>query len=192
MSSWTRVREHFQDTMAAEKSARERERRATTARQELEAWYDRAERSLMHELALALREHASELASSGVAVQVVAPASRVLSTPAGEFRRAVQVLFLDAEVLLYSARSAHGPLMVHFARVFRSKRRNRPRLVSVPGFRVRRGAAGEMLLEAVGPEAGQAPVRVVDVACRVMSMLVQLAAVRRSPPPRQTEPCAVR
>ena len=191
MSSWTRVRGLFEETLSAERRARQREHRALRARLGLQAWYERAECELMDALAAALETHAAELVQPRVAPGVGAPAVRVVSTQAGQSRRALQLVFLDAEVLVYSARGAQGPLMVHWARVFRAKRRNLPKLLSVPGFRVRRGAHGEMLLQALGPGAQNTPLCVEDVARRVLTMLVELAASRRRVARRETVPCTL-
>jgi len=187
MNPWGRAVSLFHEVAAFEATAEARRQRRERASQGLADWYTRAEALLLEALAVELERRIEELGSFGCAIRVTSPSVPTL-LPQGGSLRFLSVCFADEVVTAYSTRQVaraqrdgSASLTLHWAWQLRRPRGRFPRILSVPGIRVRRGLQQEMLLEALSAHPGVAPSRLglSDIAAEILAMLAEAAASRR-------------
>ena len=179
MNPWGRAVSLFHEVAAFEATAEARRQRRERASQGLADWYVHAESLLLEALAVELERRIEELGSFGRTIRVTSP-STPTPLPQGGSLRVLSVCFADEVVTAYSTRQG-ASLMLHWAWQLRPPGGRFPRILSVPGIRVRRGSEQELLLEALSATAGAAPSRLglSDIAAQILSMLAEAAASRR-------------
>ncbi len=178
MAPWVRAASLFQ-RIAAFDATRElgRQQRERESR-ELADWYVRSEGLLLEALCVELERKVLELGSAGSAIRVMAPSTARVAASDGASLRYLNVCFEHEAVTAYSVRQPAGALMLHWAWQLRTERARYPRILSVPGIRVRRGSQQETVLEAVGVQAA-GRVGLSDIAGEILAMLAEAVASRR-------------
>lgn len=152
----------------------EREQRARAA------WYAQAENRVMDGLRASLLSGARALRELGGKVEL-SEASAPLLESAPRWGRSLSVRYKTSEVLVYSARTPDS-LSVHWAWVIHARRTRSARILSIPGFSVRRGVNQELIMQKLGPQAGRAPVELDQVAWLLLEMLGCAARARSGRP----------
>lgn len=184
MDPWARAVSLFHEIAAFDATAEVRRQRRERACQGLADWYSRAEGLLLDALSVEIARRVSELGSAGRSIRVSTPSAPHALRPDGVSLRFLSVGFEDQVVTAYSTRQAGEPLMLHWAWQLQTQHRRFPRILSVPGIRVRRGSEQEMVFERVGTghSVTLEPVGLSDIASEVLAMLAEAAASRRRLP----------
>jgi len=178
MNPWPRALDLFQEIAAFDAALVARRQRCERASLDLDDWYVRSEELLLVALRRELEQRGRELGSMGIAIRVTGPSVPRLLGPGELSLRFLSVHFEAEVVTAYSIRQPGSSLMLHWAWQLKTPRGRFPRILSVPGIRVRRGPEQELLLEAVGGRAG-ARVGLSDIAAEILAMLAEAAASRR-------------
>ncbi|HEU5074765.1 MAG TPA: hypothetical protein VFU02_11335 [Polyangiaceae bacterium] len=182
MDPWARAVSLFHDIAEFDRAAEARRQESEQASRELSEWYARSAESLLDALCVEIERRVAALGPTGLRIRVTSPS--VACAPAGGAvsLRFVNVCFEEEVVTAYCTREPGHSLMLHWAWQLRRQRGRFPRILSVPGVRVRRGSREEMVLEAAGAgssESAQARVGLADIADEILAMLAGAAASRR-------------
>lgn len=181
MDAWARAVSLFHEIAAFDATAELRRQRREQACQGLTDWYLKTEGMLLDALGVELGRRISELGHVGRSIRLSSPSAPRTTSPGGASLRFLSVGFEDQVVTAYSTRHEGHSLMLHWAWQLRTQHRRFPRILSVPGIRVRRGPQQQMLFERVGVGQALAPtlVELSDIAGEVLAMLAEAAANRR-------------
>jgi hypothetical protein len=178
MGHWSGVLRAFDELVSDQAAARAEREGAERTRAEFSEWAEHADDAVLRALSTRLEGRAQELHTRlGVAIEVRYPSERPVAMLGGGCLRFLSAKFGAAEVHVYSTRTPGALPLVHYARAVRAPHERFPRLVSVPGFMVVRGEAGEPLLRSFSASA-TGHTSIDDVACRVLAMLVAEARTR--------------
>lgn len=178
MNPWPRALGLFHEIAAFDAALVARRQSSERAWLDLDDWYVRSEELLLVALRSELEQRGRELGSLGIAIRVTGPSVPRLLGPGELSLRFLSVHFEAEVVTAYSIRQPGSSLVLHWAWQLKTPRGRFPRILSVPGIRVRRGPEQEMLLEAVGGRSG-AGVGLSDIAAEILAMLAEAAASRR-------------
>lgn len=176
MSEWSRIQRRFEATLVMDREAQLREERALRSRRALADWFARADDVVLNDLWGALHERAAKLERLGANIEVRPPHPPTSARSAIESRRFVRVRYGQEEVMIYSTRTEVS-LTIHWAWALKKAGARFPRILSLPGIRVRRGRNAEMLLERE-VEGGSPAVSIPEVACTILGMLADAARTR--------------
>lgn len=182
MDPWARAVSLFHEIAEFDRATEARRERFERASRELRDWYARSEELLLDALSVELERRVAELGSVGHRIRVTSPCIACVPAEGGVSLRFVNICFEDEVVTAYCTRQAGLSLMLHWAWQLRRQRARFPRILSVPGIRVRRGSQEEMVLEAVGagsPGAAATRVGLAHIAGEILAMLADAAASRR-------------
>ena len=171
MGHWTGVLRAFDELVKDQERAREQREQAERRSAAFDAWCEQAEERILEEVKAALGKRAGELGERfGVSIDVEYPSEMVLFLRGGGRMRFLRVAYGSVEVHVYSTRGPGELPMIHYAHAVRAARARFPRLVSVPGFLLRRGVDGQPELRPCGKPSAE-ELSVDDVACKVLAML---------------------
>lgn len=178
MDPWARAVSLFHEIAALDAAAEAQRQRRERATQGLDDWYVRTEALLLDALHVEIERRVAELGSVGSSIRVAAPSTPCVVAPGGVSLRFLSIGFESEAVTAYSMRQPGHSLMLHWAWQLRTERDRFPRILSVPGIRVRRGSAHETVLEAAGARPG-ARLGLSDIAGEILAMLGEAVANRR-------------
>lgn len=178
MDPWVRAATLFHQIAAFDATLELRRQRRERASQDLADWYAHSEGLLLDALSVEIERKVLELGSAGSSIRVTTPSTPCVVAPGGASLRFLNVCFEDEAVTAYSMRQPGVSLMLHWAWQLRTERDRFPRILSVPGIRVRRGSQQETVLEAVGARP-EVRLGLSDIAGEILAMLAEAAASRR-------------
>lgn len=179
MKPWPRALGLFHEIAAFDAALAARHQRCERAALDLADWYVRSEELLLVALRRELEQRGRELGGMGIAIRVTGPSVPRLLGPGELSLRFLSVQFETEIVTAYSVRQPDSALMLHWAWQLKTPHGRFPRILSVPGIRVRRGPEREMVLEAAGSRPEGARVGLSDIAGEMLAMLAEAAASRR-------------
>jgi len=179
MNAWARALTLFHEIAAFDRGLAAELRRSERASEALAAWYVRSEELILSALHAELERRVAELGPIGLSLRVTAPSAVPRLGPSSFSLRYLSVCLADVVVTAYATRQGACSLTLHWAWQLQSPSERFPRILSVPGIRVRPGPEQAIVLEAVVSGASKAPVALSDVAGEILSMLAEAAASQR-------------
>lgn len=179
MNAWARAVTLFHEIAAFDKALAAQRCQCERAAEALAAWYMRSEELILHALHGEIERHVAELGPVGLPIRVTSPSAPPGLGPSGVSLRFLSVGLADEVVTAYATRHGALSLTLHWAWQLQSRSERFPRILSVPGIRVRPGPEQEIVLEAVVPGGCHAPMALSDVAGEMLSMLAEAAASQR-------------
>jgi hypothetical protein len=179
MNAWARAVTLFHEIAAFDQAQAAQRREWERASEALGAWYVRAEELILNALHAEIERHVAELGPVGLPIRVTSPSAPPRLGPSGVSLRFLSIRLADEVVTAYATRQGAFSLTLHWAWQVQARSERFPRILSVPGIRVRPGPEQAIVLEAVVPGASKAQVALSDVAGEMLSMLAEAAASQR-------------
>jgi len=182
MNVWARAVTLFHEIAAFDATLAAEQRQSERASEALAAWYVRSEELILGALHGEIERHVAELDPIGLPIRVTPPSAAPRLGPSGVSLRFLSVRLADEVVTAYATRQDAVSLTLHWAWQLQSRSERFPRILSVPGIRVRPGPEQEIVLEAAVSGTSKAQVALSDVAGEILSMLAEAAASQRRLP----------